>query len=89
MSTDTAVTVLTWVLVLTGASALVAIVALRSWAMRLLVVGAAGLLLLAAWAARTQIDAIAQDSPEALCVGGVRWLGMELTGSDEVCSRFR
>lgn len=89
MTTDTAVTILTWSLAVVAAAAVVLLFVVRSWLLRVVVVGAAALLLLACWAVRTQISNIAADSPATLCVGGVSWLGLNLTGTDELCRPYR
>lgn len=89
MTTDTAVTILTWALAVFAAGAVVLLFVMRSWLLRIVVVGAAALLLLACWAVRTQISNIAADSPGTLCAGGVSWLGLSLSGSDELCLNYR
>lgn len=89
MTTDTAVTILTWILAAVAAAAIVLLFVVRSWLVRAVVLGAAALLLLASWAVRTQISNIAVDSPGTLCAGGVSWLGLELTGTDELCLPYR
>lgn len=89
MTTDTAVTILTWTLAVVAAIAVVLLFVVRSWLLRVVVIGAAALLLLGSWAVRTQISNIAADSPGTLCTGGVSWLGLDLTGSDELCRKYR
>jgi hypothetical protein len=67
----------------------VLLVLVRRWAGRLVVIGAAALLLVVVFAVRQQIGAIAQDSPEPLCTDGVSWFGVQLTGPDSLCARYR
>ena len=89
MNVDTAVSWLTWLLAGFGAAALVLLVLVRRWAGRLVVVGTAALLLVVVFAVRQQIGAIAGDDPEPLCTGGVSWFGVQLTGPDSLCAKYR
>jgi hypothetical protein len=86
---DSVVSWLTWLLAGLGAAAVVLLVLVRRWAGRLVVIGAAALLLVVVFAVRQQIGAIAQDSPEPLCTDGVSWFGVQLTGPDSLCARYR
>ena len=89
MNVDSAVTWLTWLLAGLGAAALVLLVLVRRWAGRLVVIGAAALLLVVLFAVRQQISAIAVDDPEPLCTNGVSWFGVQLSGPDELCAKYR
>lgn len=89
MNVDTVVAWLTWALAGLGAAAVVLLVLARRWAARLLVIGAAALLLVVLFAVRQQIGAIAVDDPEPLCTNGVSWFGVQLTGSDALCTKYR
>jgi hypothetical protein len=89
MDVDAAVTWLTWLLAGLGAAAVVLLVLLRRWAGRLVVIGSAALLLVVVFAVRQQIGAIAVDNPEPLCTDGVSWFGVQLTGPDSLCSKYR
>jgi len=89
VSTDFAVTWLTWVLAGGAAIALVLLVLIRGWAGRTMVIGAAVLLLTPTFAVRQQIGSIPIENPEPLCTGGVDWFGVHLTGRQQLCARYR
>ncbi len=89
MDVDAAVTWLTWLLAGLGAAALVLLVLVQRWAGRLVVIGSAALLLVVVLAARQQIGAIAGDSPEKHCTNGFSWFGVQLTGPDALCAKYR
>ncbi len=89
MSVDSAITWLTWILALVGAAALVGVVLTRRWAGRIAVLAAAALLAVAMIAVRVQLTHLPEDSPSALCTGGVSWFGIHLHGSDEFCAPYR
>lgn len=89
MNVDSAVGWLTWLLAGLGAAALVLLVLVRRWAGRLVVIGAAALLLVVVFAVRQQIGSIALDHPEPLCTNGISWFGVQLTGPDSLCAKYR
>lgn len=89
MSTDTAITTLTWILAGLAAATLVGIVLVRRWAGRVLVLAVGVLLLVIGIAARVDISSLATDSPEALCRSGATWFGLHLTGPEDLCTRYR
>ncbi|MET3804593.1 hypothetical protein ABIB25_001588 [Nakamurella sp. UYEF19] len=89
MNVDTAVTWLTWLLAGVGAIGVVLLVFVRRWAGRLVVIGIAALLLVVFFAVRQQISSIAVDNPAPLCNGGVSYFGVQLTGPDVLCTKFR
>ena len=89
MSTDTALTTLTWILAALAAATLVGIVLVRRWAARILVLAIGALLIVTGVAARVNIASLATDNPEALCRSGASWFGLHLTGPDEVCVKYR
>lgn len=89
MDVDTATSALTWLLAGLGAAAVVLLVLVRRWAGRLVVIGMAALLLVVVFAVRQQIGAVAGDNPEPLCTNGVSWFGVQLTGPDSLCAKYR
>jgi hypothetical protein len=58
-------------------------------AARVLIGAVAVLLALAAFAARQQVSALPGEHLAELCTGGVRWFGIDLTGSDAQCAGWR
>ncbi len=89
MNVDTAVTWLTWLLAGAGAIAAVLLVVIRRWAGRLIVVGVAALLLILIFAVRHQISSVSTDSPEPLCNGGISYFGIQLSGPQALCAKYR
>lgn len=89
MNVDTAVTWLSWLLAGVGAVALVLLVFVRRWAGRFVVIGLSALLLVVFFAVRQQISSIPVDNPAPLCNGGVSYFGVQLTGPDVLCTRYR
>ncbi len=89
MNVDTAVSWLTWLLAGLGAAAVVLLVVIRGWAGRAVVLGIAALFLVVVFAVRHQIAAISTDDPEPLCNGGVSWFGVQLSGPDLLCAKYR
>ncbi len=89
MTVSAASTVLTWAMVTIGAAAVVSVILLQRWAARILVIGVALLFCVVAFAVRDQISALPVENPGALCNDGVSWFGIELTGSEELCAKYR
>jgi hypothetical protein len=89
MSVDTLTTALLWAIagVVVVAAVLCALV--HRWAARVVVLAVAAMLAILVFGAHQQVAAIPRDHPAELCHDGVRWFGIDLTGSEEFCAAWR
>ena len=88
MDLDAALRWLTWTLAIIAAVAVVLLVMARRWALRFIVAGSAGALLVVVFAVRAQLAAIPTDEPESLCHEGISWFGVQLHGSSQLCRLY-
>jgi hypothetical protein len=89
VSIDGLATGLLWGMAALLVLAVIGSVVVHRLAARVLIGAVAVLLALGAFAARQQISALPGDHLSELCTGGVRWFGIDLTGSDAQCAGWR
>lgn len=89
MSADGLATGLLWGIAALVVLAAIGCVVVHRAAARVLIVAVALLLGLGAFAANRQISALSSEHASELCTGGVRWFGIDLTGSDALCAGWR